>query len=256
MKGRLRLDASADGLLKLLSDVTDDFMLQKIAEANYEWKAELHLEALLPIRDETRVPVPMEWYPLEVLKLICWSEPDDPHWKPGETERVGHIMRAFCCAALLRAGGESRDEDLLQGENHTLAQLLVSLDTLGHEFQEAALRFLVWRLDHFGAYITERPFFLLGILLLYLKCRPEIEMDDLDDIVQALIQAEQEARAASVLPKDNSEWLLGLTFYDMKHDVWRAMGKQLFDLSGSIADPGVQARVVDIAHRLQGIARA
>ena len=104
MKEKSRFTASADGLLKLLSEATDDSMLQKIAEANYEWEAELHLEALLPIRDEARVPVPMEWHPLEVLNLISWSEPDDPHWKPGETERVGHIIRAFLLRGPLEGG--------------------------------------------------------------------------------------------------------------------------------------------------------
>lgn len=231
-------------------------MLQKIAEADYETDVELHLSALQPIRDERRVPAPLEWHPGEVLELIRWSEPENPNWEPGETGRIGHVMRAFSCAVLLRASAEKGNEELRQGENHTLVQLLVSVDMLGPEFQEAARRFLAWRIDQHKIAVTDRPFFLLGVLLLGLKCRPELATDDINDVVQSLIRAERTARITEVIPKENSEWLLGITHFDLKHDVWRAMGQQLMDLSGSIADRKTRASVVDIANRLQGSAQS
>src|SRR5262245_2436176 len=106
-------------------------MLREIASADYGMDADAHLDALLRIRDRGEAPAPMNWEPKEVLELIRWSEPEDPNWRPGGTGIRGHVMRAFVCAALLRAAPEPANHGYFDGENQTIAQLLASALVLG-----------------------------------------------------------------------------------------------------------------------------
>ena len=101
-----RFDPEPDVLLRAISAHVDDEVLTEISLADYGEDAEVHLAALRTIRDTGTFSLPMHWYPAEVLELIRWSEPEDPNWKPGRTGEFGHWMRAFCCAALLRATRE------------------------------------------------------------------------------------------------------------------------------------------------------
>ena len=97
----------ADQLLRQVSRLIDDGMLEEIAAADYGYDVEKHLAHLQLIRDEGSFAVPMRWEPREILELIRWSEPEDPKWKPGAFGERGHWMRAFACTSLLR--GNSTD---------------------------------------------------------------------------------------------------------------------------------------------------
>jgi hypothetical protein len=90
----------------------------------------------------------MHWFPAEVIELIRWSEPEAPNWKPGRTGEFGHCVRAFSCAALLRATREPWNYGDGIGTDSTLIQLILSLGALPVDFTLQAAKFLAWLLLH------------------------------------------------------------------------------------------------------------
>jgi hypothetical protein len=139
---------SEDVLLACARRAIDDEMLVEIAGADDGTDFDAHLAALRPIRDQGIVPVPLAWRPGEVLELIRWSNPDDPESKPGGTGLRSHQMRAFACAALLRAGAEPENYyyDRPGSSESSLGLCLLSAKALGEEMSEAVARFLTWRI--------------------------------------------------------------------------------------------------------------
>ena len=138
-----------------LRGLIDEGMLKEIAEADYAQDVSGHFSALKPIWEGGELTVLDSWFPMEVLELIRWSEPEDPEWKPGSTGSRGHKMRAFSCAVLLATPNFHPDKE-------TLIQMVDSVFLLGREAQEATARFLVWQLDSLG-HEDDRPFFALAL---------------------------------------------------------------------------------------------
>lgn len=137
-----------DCLLRQISEHVDDDVLEWISTADYGSEAERHLAALRQVRDTATFPKPMHWFPAEVMELIRWSEPEDPNWKPGRTGEFGHWMRAFSCAALLRATREPWNYGDGIGTDSTLIQLILSLCALPVDFTLPATKSLAWLLLH------------------------------------------------------------------------------------------------------------
>jgi hypothetical protein len=137
-----RFRPEPDGLLARISEHIDDEMLRQISLADYGQDSDEHLGALRAIRDEGIFPCPMRWCPAEVLELIRWSEPADPSWKPGGTGDSGHWMRAFCCAALLRATSEPWNYGDRLGTDSTVVQMILSLGALPIDLNADEVRFL------------------------------------------------------------------------------------------------------------------
>jgi hypothetical protein len=233
---------SRDELLDRVSELVDDSILREISEADYGQDADAHLPYLRRLRDQGELP-PAQWHPREVLELIRWSEPEDPDWKPGSTGRRGHIMRAFASTALLRMGSEPSNRNYFEGENQTLAQLLVSVDVLGAPLPLSTRRFLAWRLPLFTEHDEERPFFILALLLLALDVHPRAPESYLQDLLDWLKEDERRVREWAVLPKDSGSWLLGLTHFDLRHRVWKSMALRLTEC----------AKVIDSVQLRQGL---
>lgn len=141
-------EPEADGLLRQISEHVDDEVLKWISMADYGMEADGHLIALRQVRDTGTFLEPMEWCPAEVMELIRWSEPENPDWKPGQTGELGHWMRAFSCATLLRATREPWNYGDGLGTDSTLVQLVLSLCALPIDFTVQATRFLAWLLLH------------------------------------------------------------------------------------------------------------
>lgn len=243
---------SADALLHLARAGVDDSMLREIARADYGMDEAGHLAALRPIRDHGIVPVPMGWEPKEVLELIRWSQPEDPGWKPGSTGERGHRMRAFACAALLRAAAEPPNDGYFGGENSTLAQVIESALELGPEVQEAAARFLTWRTPGMGE-DDERPFFAFGLLALAVLLRAgRLSDDDLAAAARWVLAEEAAERAAlgAALPPNAEEWLLGLTFFNSRDTVWRRLAGRIATEAAAIPPGDARDALVDVAVRL------
>jgi hypothetical protein len=222
--------SNADAALAKAAELVTDDMLDEISRADYGMDADAHLAALLPIRNEVRVPAPMPWEPKEVLALVRWSQPEDPAWKPGSTGERGHIMRAFCCAALLRAAAEPENDGYFDGENQTLIQLIESALFLNRELPEAAGSFLTWRIPQLRSDDDERPFFAFGLVALALLLRqPSLAASDIDALVTFVEQAEADVRdPMGVCTPDmfQASFAAG-THHNLRHAAWRALAARL-----------------------------
>lgn len=242
------LPADAAPLMQALADRVDDGMLREIAEADYGRDVEAHLAALRGIRDSGRVPHPLPWEPREVLELTRWSDPDNPAWCPGDLRLRAHWMRAFACAALLRAFGGSEDETPgsgpmrassdLEGQNQTLIQLIDSLEVLDTGLDRAAASFLLWLLGRLpDDEPEEHPFFGLGLLWLALRMTPPVEDAPLVALMDWISEREDAVGGRwrqQLGVGAHGRWLLGNTTYTQRHDAWRAFGRRL----GALPMPG------------------
>lgn len=232
---------SSEGLLRKVSELVDDCMLEEIAQCDYGKETAEHLIELRKIRD-TEVPVPVQFCPLEVLSLTRWTSDN----RSRTTGRRDDVMRAFACCALLRIKGEPGNALAnIEGENQTLVQLLVSLDRLGGGYHKEALQFLAWRLETLADDDEERPFFIYALLLLTLKTGAPVSDSQLEGIVEWLIEDEDRMKREDWKwrPAYRSHWLLGLTSYNQRHLVWAATGHALRALA---ADAAIPSRLRDL----------
>jgi hypothetical protein len=154
----------------------DEGMLREIAEADYAQDVERHLAALRPLWSGVEFTELQHWFPMEVLELIRWSEPQDKDWKPGSTGLRGHQMRAFCCAVLLAVS-------IFEPEKETLIQFLDSVLVLGADATEAAGRFLTWKINTLGRE-DDRPFFALAIAGALHVLEPEMPVSEEESLAQ------------------------------------------------------------------------
>ena len=227
-----------DNLLRCVSRKIDDAMLREIAAADYGYDVEKHLQHLQQIRNDGSFATPMQWEPREVLELIRWSEPDDPEWKPGGRGKRGHWMRAFACAALLRAAGDAENERLRDGWNQTLIQLIDSLGAVGSDLSEPASALLAWLLLKFevDADAAELGFFGVGLLWFSLHHRKSLSNGVIVSLSRWIVARERHDRENGLYDLDG--WLLGTTNFDLRHASWKRLGTafQKLDLKGRSAD--------------------
>jgi hypothetical protein len=215
--------AAVDYLRRLI----DEEMLREIAAADYGDRVQEHYAAIEPIWSDGTLARLGTWFPMEVLELIRWSEPEDPDWKPGSTGLRGHKMRAFSCAVLLATPNFDPDKA-------TLIQMLDSVFAIGNEAPEAMGRFLTWRI---GAIERgqDRPFFALALAAIAYLGDPEVDIDREDELA-AWVAAEEAAERAYLSGFDPSyetaPWLFGLSFGDMRNARWRALIEGIQAASG------------------------
>ncbi|HEY9695218.1 MAG TPA: hypothetical protein V6D15_23700 [Oculatellaceae cyanobacterium] len=203
-------------------------MLEELALSDYGRDYELHLSALLKAHQGEALPVPMPWQPKEVLELTRWSEPDDLSINEGSKGTRGHLIRAFACTLLLRAAVEPENRDYFVGENQTIIQLVSSAINLGLDAATATVRFLAWCVEQVPHYDTERPFYVMGILLLevFLAHGKDTENESLLLLGDWVMDEEAKARSNDDL-HFSSDWLLGLTYYDIRHNTWKILTRQI-----------------------------
>ena len=182
-----------------------------------------------------------------------WSEPEATEWKPRSTGTRGHLLRAFCCAVLLKAADVPETRDYISSENETLIQLIASVLHLGNEASESALCFLCWRVSRQSIDEAETPFFILALLLLRVALF-EPHQDEASLILLADWLVDEEAHVRTVISR-SEDWLLGLTFHDIRHEVWRKITKEvLLDSAKSFSEPTATAmrNIVNRLFREQG----
>ncbi|HTV15788.1 MAG TPA: hypothetical protein VME68_13795 [Acidobacteriaceae bacterium] len=227
------LHPDCDRLLPAISAHISDDMLREIAEADAEEDVELHLAALLAIRDEARFDNPLGYSPAEVLELMRNSVPDDPGWKPGSPGIRGHWMRAFASAALLRAalppcnyGGDAGRIGA-----YTLCQLLFSLHALPFDFTTEAIQFVAWRLAYANLEGDDLDMLYDAVALLWLTLQA-LE-PPADEVLVALCEwiVLREAQLARSLPGEFDKWLLGICGANSPPTRWQEIGNWLRDLS-------------------------
>jgi hypothetical protein len=233
-----RLFPDDRALLDAVRFRVDDAMLLDIAKADWGQEIDENLTGLQQIRDAGEVPAPMEWEPQEVLGLRRWAEVDDTDDAPREQRERDHVERLFCCAALLAAAAKPENLDQFLGENQTLARAIDSALFLGRDVSDAALRFVAWRAPQMRPDDEERPFFALGILLLFASLnREEAHAPNLQALAEWVFTEEARVHARWVrYAGDSVKWLLGLTYHDLDHNRWRALARRVL-LEGHPALP-------------------
>jgi hypothetical protein len=250
----LRFEPSSTALLDWLHSHIDDTMLHEIAAADYGHREQENFQALRNIYESLEIPAPLPWNPREVLELTRWSEPDDSQQTWSSTGTRGHLIRAFCCAILLKAADAPETLVFIHAENDTLAQLLASVLQLGREASESALHFLSWRIQRLPGYDAEYPFFALGLLLLRAALfEPGQEGADLKLLADWVMREEARARRMCAIVESEA-WLLGLTNFDQRHKVWRRLAQEkLLDPTKHFPKPTASAMREIVKHLAPGL---
>ena len=234
----------------LLASLAQDNLLMRIAKSDYGYAADKNFDQLKRIRDTAVVPSPLDFNLKEVLELTRWLEPD----RDSKLGTSGHIIRAFACVVLLKAGADPANQSNLEGENSSIAQLIVSLDTLGVAYQEAAISLFAWRMENF-CNVEDSPFLLLAILREVLKAWPDIEEDIVVEIADLLMVVEESAKQDKriVLREDiKDRWLFRLTYFDTKEHIWRSFSDDLQLWGETAVNYEAKNRVQSIARLLAG----
>jgi hypothetical protein len=253
----LAVPRDCDLLLRLVSPRIDDRMLREIAAADYGRDVDEHFAPLRRLRDDGVIPCPLAWEPREVLELIRWSEPDDPEWGPGGHGVRGHWMRLFACTALLRTEFDPANiEARADGQNQTLAALLMSVRALDAKLDRPACGLVGWLVEVLSAEVRrcggvpadDLAFF--GVGLLWTIVRAQVTMEDakLVDICHWIAaceaQANTGAHAGYGLPQ--GPWLLSTTHFNLNHAKWRRIGDDLgtAELAGRSAEARDWVRLI------------
>lgn len=226
-----QLRAEPDELLHRISGHIDDEMLEWISTADYGADAEEHLVALRKVRDTLTFPLPMQWCPSEVLELIRWSEPEDPEWKPGRTGEFGHWMRAFCCAALLRATREPWNYGDGLGTDSTVVQMTLSLCALPVDFTAHAVKFLAWLLinsDPDGGRDEQVCAYAVCLLWFVLRQPSPLADDQLISYAKWIVQKADELYESPSLGGNHG--LREMVTHSQKQSSWEVFALKFLDL--------------------------
>jgi len=242
-----RFEPDGDALLRAISARVTDEMLELISMADYGCDDDQHLGALRVLRDTGALPENPGWVPMEVLELIRWSEPDDPNWKPSGTGEFGHWMRAFSCAAILRAEHEPWNYRYNDGSTcSTTIQLVLSLDALGIDLHREAGRDFAWlilRSDPGGNNDSLREY---GVALLWVALHPGsfVLEEDLIALSQWVVKRADDLNWDPRLKEFSG--LKAMVIECQKRSGWEMLGVKLeeLDLSGRSAELQTWVRLI------------
>jgi hypothetical protein len=261
-----RFEPEPDGLLRQISEHVDDEVLEWISTADHGTRADEQLTALRQVRDTCSFPKEMYWCPAEVLELIRWSEPNDPDWRPGRTGEFGHWMRAFSCAALLRATREPWNYGDGLGTDSTLVQLVLSLCALPVDFTSQAVKSLAWLLLHSEPEGSDGQVcgYGLGLLWFALKHPASFPDESLTSVAQWIIQRADEIYegAASVLRRADAvsdglspgdgDGLREMVISCQKQSSWEVLAIEFIELDLNGRSSSLRMLVKMIGERLLG----
>ena len=246
-----RFDPDGDVLLRAISAHVTDDMLDCIAHADYGCDADRHLAALRQLRETGTLPQNPAWVPMEVLELIRWSEPDDPQWKPGRTGDPGHWIRAFSCAAILRAEHEPYNYSHNDGStDSTTIQLILSLDALPIDLNREAARNFAWLLlktDPEGKNDSIREY-AVALLWLALHLAPRVPDDDLISLAQWTAKRADELKWDPRVAEFSG--LRGMVIGCQKRSAWETFGVKLAELDLTNRSSNLQTWTRLIAEQL------
>ena len=244
-----KFEPDGDVLLRAISAHVTDEMLECISMADYGCDCDAHLAALRELRERGAQPHNPGWVPMEVLELIRWSEPENPEWKPGRTGEFGYWMRAFSCAAILRAEHEPWHYHYNDGStDSTTIQLILSLEALPVDLRREAARNFAWLIlksDPDGKNDSIREY---GVALMWfaLQLGPAVSDKDL------IALAEWVVRRADELNWRFGEFpgLKGMVIGCQKRSAWEMFGLRLAELDLSQRSEELQTWVRLIAEQL------
>lgn len=262
-----QFEPEPDSLLRGISIHIDDEILEWISTADYGSRADEQLVALRQVRDTGTFPPKMHRCPMEVLELIRWSEPEDPEWKPGRAGEFGHWMRAFSCAAILRATREPWNYGDGLGTDSTLIQLVLSLCALPKDFTAQASKSLAWLLLNSDPEGTDGQVCAYGVGLFWFALQRRARYpDDLlmslaqwilrraDEIYESPASALRRADAeADGYPRRNGDGLREMVVATQKCNAWEILALKFVDVDLKHRSPYLKAIVASISEKLLGI---
>ena len=245
-------------LMTVLCRRIDDGMLDEIAACDYGVDQAEHFAALKQIRARDLTPdrplVRMAWVPKEVLELFRWSEfGDDRSNRRQRSEGEFHLMRAFCCAALLEAYVVPENAGYFDGTNATVVQLLESIEALGTEAEAETPAFIAGMLTRLASHEPERAFYIVA--LVWALIRDGVSTADrklIADLIDWAIAEEAAVREMwhGGVGMQPGRWLIGTTHFDLRWKKWEAIGRRLGDEAASIEDAGFRSKLDDLSTRL------
>jgi hypothetical protein len=242
-----RFEPDGDVLLRAISAHVTDEMLVCISQADYGCDADEHLAALRVLRETGLLPQNPGWVPMEVLELIRWSEPENPEWKPGRTGESGHWMRAFSCAAILRAEHEPWNYHYNDGStDSTTIQLVLSLDVLPVDLKREAARNFAWLIlksDPDGKNDSIREY-AVALLWFALQIEPAVGDEDLIALAEWVVRRADELKWDPRVAEFSG--LKGMVIGCQKRSAWEVFGVKLaeVDLSGRSVDLQTWVRLI------------
>jgi hypothetical protein len=226
-----RFDPDGDVLLRAISAHVTDEMLHCISKADYGDRADEHFEALRQLREAGTFPQNMALVPMEVLELIRWSEPDDPAWKPGMTGEAGHWIRAFSCAAILRAEHPPFLYHYNDGSTaSTVIQLVLSLDALPVNLSRVAAQDFAWLIlssDPDGKNDSVREY-AVALLWFALQLNPPLPDENMVVLAQWVIKRADELKWHPALKEFSG--LKEMVITCQKRSGWELLGCKLSDI--------------------------
>ena len=248
-----QFEPEPDILLREISKYVTDEMLEQISLADYGLRVDEHMVALRQVRDTGTFPQEMYWCPMEVLELTRWSEPDDHERNAGRMGEFGHWMRAFSCAAILRAEHEPYNYLYNNGcTDSTIIQLIFSLRALPVDLSSHALKHLSWlllRIDPEGRDDQVRIYG-VGILWFALQVIPAIPEQTLISLARWVAR-----RADEVNWRPSSEGWSGLREMVLdcqRREAWELLGSEFCDLKLSGRSSDLRVWVEMIGEQLAG----
>lgn len=243
------LNPESEGLLREISKHISDEMLEWISRADYGEDAEKHLVALRQIRDTGTFPAKMYWYPGEVLELSRWSPLEELHPDVGWATEVDHWMRAFCCAALLRATREPYNYGDGISTDDSIVRLILSLNALPVDLVATAAKFLAWLL------LSSEPegndeqvcAYGLGLLWFALARRPHVPDGGIGMLLEWIERRVQELYPGMLM---GNQLPLRMGVGNPPPSLWGLLGVMLGDLDLNERSEEIQATVKIFAERL------
>ncbi len=194
-------------LLDLLSARLGAKSVKAIAGCDYGHDYDTHLATLQDILSTGLIPQPLRWHPREVLELTRWTE----------GAKTDHVARAFACCVLCIDGA---GPDYHDGLEQTIAVLIESCIELGAEAHDAAIGLMVVLCEAMEDYRGELVFAYLGLLVAAAAKGPD---DPRLRALAELVITTADRLGADRLPRPEWGWLLGTTYFDQRHRLWRRL---------------------------------
>lgn len=214
-------EPDAHALLAALGVLVDDDDLTEVSQAEAGIRELDHLTALRRIAAAGKAPQNIAWIPGEVCELMRWREPAvfDPAQITAATNahRREHRQRAFACSILLSSNSQPGGELC----NTDAAALIGSAVVLGEPLVTLTARCLAACSLTSAISPSERPFHLLGVLICSLAVQRRPSSDLLNRLAN-LIEAD-DALAREIDAFDAHDFLLGLSHFGLRHDLWRSL---------------------------------
>lgn len=208
-----------------LSRLIGSAEIDDIAGSDYGMDRAEHAEAIRRIVRTQDIPQPLDWIPGEVFALTRWDTPSevDP-----AVQRSKHACRAFSAAALLVADTRQPPEGT-GGANTSMAALAESAIELGGSIPELAADFTAWATDRLDDE-EEAPFFGLAFLALAMPFRKRWTDEAMMSVAHWVMEMEDAVAAPwrlSLGLGPEGEWLLPVTPFRMRDEIWRRLGAGL-----------------------------